>query len=317
MSNSSNNQGRAYEFIWANTLFDALKQKRKVVVVDNSSYKANKRAWDAIDTNLQDVFKVSAKAAVKTLLELEPRMVEPDDQDLLLEFQTDGSGVQGDVRDLVIKRNNIEWEIGLSIKHNHDAAKHSRLSHVLDFGKEWFGIPCSKNYWDKVKPVFNDLIKKQSEGMLWRQVPNKTANVYLPILEAFIDEVKQAYKKDKSMPKKMLEYIIGIRDYHKIMSYDKKKITTIETFNVHGTLNKPSKIRTSTIVVPSVKLPTELVAVRLKERSNTTVEMYLNNGWQLSLRIHSAKTKVEPSLKFDIKFIGMPTTVLTFECKWN
>ncbi len=317
MSNSSNNQGRAYEFIWANTLFDALKQKRKVVFVDNSSYKANKRAWDAIDTNLQDVFKVSAKAAVKTLLELEPRMVEPDDQDLLLEFQTDGPGVQGDVRDLVIKRNNIEWEIGLSIKHNHDAAKHSRLSHVLDFGKEWFGIPCSKNYWDKVKPVFNDLIKKQSEGMLWRQIPNKTANIYLPILEAFIDEVKQAYKKDKSMPKKMLEYIIGIRDYHKIMSYDKKKITTIETFNVHGTLNKPSKIRTSTIVVPSVKLPTELIAVRLKERSNTTVEMYLNNGWQLSLRIHSAKTKVEPSLKFDIKFIGMPTTVLTFECKWN
>ena len=317
MSNSSNNQGRAYEFIWANTLFDALKQKRKVVVVDNSSYQANKRAWEAIDANLQDVYKVSAKAAVNALLELEPRMVEPDAQDLLLEFQTDEAGVQGDVRDLVIKRDNIKWEIGLSIKHNHDAAKHSRLSHVLDFGKEWFDIPCSDKYWNKVKPVFDDLIKKQREGMLWRQVPNKTVNVYLPILEAFIDEVKLAYKKDKSMPKKMLEYIIGIHDYHKIMSYDKKKITTIETFNVHGTLNKPSKIRTSTIIVPPVKLPTELIEIRLKKHSNTTVEMYLNNGWQLSLRIHNADKKVAPSLKFDIRFVGMPATVLTIECKWQ
>lgn len=317
MSDNSNNRGRAYEFVWAHTLLDALSKERKVVIVDNSSYQANKKAWKAIDANLQDVFKTSAKAAVKTLLELEPRMAEPDKQDLILEFQTDEAGVQGDVRDLVVKRDNIRWEIGLSIKHNHDAAKHSRLSHVLDFGKEWFNIPCSDKYWKKIKPVFDDLKIKKSKGVLWRDVPNKTANVYAPILEAFVEEVQRAYKKDKSMPKKMLEYIIGIHDYHKIVSYDKKKITTIETFNVHGTLNKPSKIRTSTIVVPSVKLPTELIAIRLKERSNTTVEMYLNNGWQLSLRIHSAKTKVEPSLKFDIKFVGMPPTVLTFECKWN
>ncbi len=315
MSNRSNNRGRAYEFIWANTLRDVLNRKRKVVVVENSSYRANKRAWESLDANLQDVFKVSAKAAVDTLLELEPRMTEPDEQDLVLEFQTDEAGVQGDVRDLVIKRNNIEWEIGLSIKHNHDAVKHSRLSHVLDFGNEWFGMPCSKNYWDKVKPIFDDLIKKQSTGTLWRQVSNKTVKVYLPLLEAFIEEVQRAYEKNKSVPKKMLEYLIGLYDYHKIVSNDRRRITTIETFNVHGTLNKPSRIRTSTIVVPSVKLPTELVTIRL--RSNTTVEMYLNNGWQLSFRIHNAKTEVEPSLKFDIRFIGMPITVLTIECKWN
>ncbi len=315
MSNRSNNRGRAYEFIWANTLRDVLNRNRKVVVVENSSYRANKRAWESLDANLQDVFKVSAKAAVDTLLELEPRMTEPDEQDLVLEFQTDEAGVQGDVRDLVIKRNNIEWEIGLSIKHNHDAVKHSRLSHVLDFGNEWFGVPCSKNYWDKVKPIFDDLIKKQSTGTLWRQVSNKTVKVYLPLLEAFIEEVQLAYEKNKSVPKKMLEYLIGLYDYHKIVSNDRRRITTIETFNVHGTLNKPSRIRTSTIVVPSVKLPTELVTIRL--RSNTTVEMYLNNGWQLSFRIHNAKTEVEPSLKFDIRFIGMPTTVLTIECKWN
>lgn len=316
MSNSSNNQGRAYEFIWLNTLFEVLSQKRKVIVVDNSSYKANRRAWEAITTDLQGILKTSAEAAVNTLLELEPCMVEPDGQDLVLELQTDEAGIQGDVRDIVIKRKNIKWEIGLSIKHNHDAIKHSRLSHRLDFGNEWFGIPCSKQYWNKVSPIFMDLKQKQNDGVLWRQIPNKDVDIYAPILQAFIEEVQHAYQVDNSIPKKMVEYLIGVYDYHKIVSHDNKKITMIETFNIHNTLNKPSKIRTSTILVPSVKLPTELVAIKFKQHSNNTVEMYLNNGWQLSFRIHNAKEEVEPSLKFDIKFIGRPTSILTIECKW-
>jgi hypothetical protein len=43
----------------------------------------------------------------------------------------------------------------------------------------------------------------------------------------------------------------------------------------------------------------------------------MDNGWQLSFRIHNASTKVEPSLKFDVQFIGMPTSVLNIECKWK
>lgn len=87
--------------------------------------------------------KGSAGAAINTVLELEPRMAEIDNDELTLEFQKDGQGVKGDVRDIVIKRKDIEWEVGLSIKHNHDAVKHSRLSHKLDFGNEWFEMPCS------------------------------------------------------------------------------------------------------------------------------------------------------------------------------
>ena len=82
-------------------------------------------------------------------------------------------------------------------------------------------------------------------------------------------------------------------------------------------LNKPSKVKVSAITVPIVELPTELVALKMKKDSDNTAEMYLNNGWQLSFRIHSADSKVEPSLKFAIKFEGMPPTVLHMECKWN
>ena len=55
----------------------------------------------------------------------EPRLIEDDGDELTLEFQKDGKGAEGDVRDIVIKRDDIEWEIGLSIKHRHEDAKHS------------------------------------------------------------------------------------------------------------------------------------------------------------------------------------------------
>ncbi len=234
-----------------------------------------------------------------------------------MEFQKDDAGTKGDVRDIVIKRGDIHWEVGLSIKHNHEAVKHSRLSHKLDFGSEWFDIPCSEQYWDEVSPIFDYLKTEKEKGTNWSSLPNKEDDVYLPLLHAFMDEVQRANMSDDTVPQKMVEYLIGTNDYYKVVSHDKERLTVIYTFNVHNTLNKPSKIKVSAISVPVVKLPTELIALRFKAGSNTTAEMYLNNGWQLSFRIHNASTIVEPSLKFDVQFIGMPTSIINIECKWN
>ena len=84
-----------------------------------------------------------------------------------------------------------------------------------------------------------------------------------------------------------------------------------------STKSEYTKNKVSAITVPIVKLPTRLVALEFKPNSDNTVEMYLDNGWQLSFRIHNASTKVEPSLKFDVQFISMPIEVLNIECKWN
>ena len=146
MGISSNNQGRAYEYAWITTLFKTLEPIRKTGIVCNSSFDANERAWNAVSQDKRNLFTVSTNAAVDALLELEPRMEEDNGDMLLLEFQKDEAGESGDVRDIVIRRDDIKWEIGLSIKHNHAAVKHSRLSQVLDFGNEWYGIPCSNQY---------------------------------------------------------------------------------------------------------------------------------------------------------------------------
>ncbi|MBQ2189647.1 MAG: HaeIII family restriction endonuclease [Paludibacteraceae bacterium] len=33
--------------------------------------------------------------------------------------------------------------------------KHSRLGRTLDFGEQWVGVPCSQQYWDDIKPIFD------------------------------------------------------------------------------------------------------------------------------------------------------------------
>lgn len=317
MGISSNNQGRAYEYAWITTLFKTLEPTRKTGIVYNSSFDANERAWNAVSQDKRNLFTVSTNAAVDALLELEPRMEEDNGDMLLLEFQKDETGESGDVRDIVIRRDDIKWEIGLSIKHNHAAVKHSRLSHVLDFGNEWYGIPCSNQYWNAINPIFDMLNCEKNRGTNWSDLSDKDDDVYVPLLQAFLDEVNRAYRNDPDVAIRMFEYLVGMKDYHKIVSNDSKRVTLIHTFNLHGTLNQPSHIKVSAFEVPIAETPTEILATRFKRNSKTTVEIYMDNGWAFSFRIHSASTRVQPSLKFDVQFISTPASVLHVECKWN
>lgn len=317
MSRKCNNQGRAYEFAWINALADALAPERNVVVTKNSSYEANRRAWDSLAPDKQELYRISASAAIPTVLELEPRMVENSGDTLTLTPQKDGSGITGDVRDMVIRRGAINWEIGLSIKHNHEAVKHCRLSHRLDFGKEWFDRPCSPQYWSDIKPVFDMLKSERRKGTKFSQLPDKEHDVYLPLLNAFINEVNRQYAAAPETARKMIEYLIGVTDYYKIISHDAKRLTVIRTFNVNGMLGHPAAAKISAITVPVLSLPTRLIALQRKPGSNTTAEMYLDNGWQLSFRIHNAEDKIAPTLKFDIQFVGIPPEVLSIECRWD
>lgn len=132
-----------------------------------------------------------------------------------------------------------------------------------------------------------------------------------------MEEIKRANSVDPSFPRRMVEYLLGEYDFYKVISIDSNKTTKIQSFNLRGTLNKPSRTKKPSINIPIAELPDELVAIKFKKNSANTVELYLNNGWQFSFRIHNASTKVETSLKFDIEFEGMPTDIIFISCQWN
>lgn len=317
MSNASNNQGRAYEYICLLTLEQEISKYRTAKIEINSSYEAAKNAWLSIDNDLQNTLSQSASAAVETIFDMEPLIIEDGDDQLDLKIQKDSGGEAGDVRDILIIRRNIAWEIGLSIKHNHFAVKHSRLSPTIDFGEKWFGVACSDVYWDSVNPIFDFLKEQKKNGLKWSELVDKENDVYIPLLKAFIDEIKSSYQIHTDIPRKMVEYLLCEFDFYKVISLDNKKVTQIQTYNLRGTLNQPSKAETAKIAVPVSALPTRIISLDFKPNSTNTVELYMDNGWQFSFRIHNASTKVETSLKFDVQIIGMPATIISINCLWK
>lgn len=317
MSNQSNDKGRAYEYICLQTLYREINDVRPASIVNNSSFHAAHRAWETIDIETRGTLIISAKAAVATLFDMEPMILEDDGDCLELYIQPDTKGEVGDVRDIIISRKYVRWEIGLSIKHNHFAVKHSRLGSQLDFGDRWFGIPCSEQYWDEIAPIFDYLINEKRNGKKWSELPDKENDVYIPLLNAFVAEVSKANATHCDVPEKMVEYLLGEFDFYKVISIDNKKVTQIQTYNLRGTLNQPGKRSTPKILVPISALPTRIVSLDFKPGSNNTVELYMDGGWQFSFRIHNASTLVEPSLKFDIQIIGMPATIISINCTWN
>lgn len=317
MTRKSNDYGRAFEFITLITLKEEISQVRDVVIEKNSSYYATKHAWENIDANIQLNLKKAVESTVDSIFGLEPMILEDGDDKLELFVQEDSKGEKGDVRDIVIIRRNIEWEIGLSLKHNHYAVKHSRLSKTIDFGRKWFEIPCSQQYWDEVNPLFDYLQNEKFKKTNWRELPDKENDVYVPLLNAFKDEVKRSYKSNSEVPKRMVEYLLGEYDFYKVVSVDAEKTTQIFTFNLRGTLNQASKTTQPTTSVPIAELPTRIIDIDFKPGKKNTIEMFLDEGWQFSFRIHNASSKVEPSLKFDIQIVGMPTTIVLFKCEWK
>lgn len=110
---------------------------------------------------------------------------------------------------------------------------------------------------------------------------------------------------------------LGKHDFYKVISIDKQRTTQIQSYNLHGTLNRNGTYRKASMEIPIASLPTRIVSLDFVPNKANTVELYMDGGWQFSFRIHNAEKKVVPSLKFDIQIVGMPTTIITINCLWK
>ncbi|MFP6267815.1 HaeIII family restriction endonuclease [Helicobacter pylori] len=313
MSNKSNNQGRAYEYAWCLALEQKLSVFKKVIVDKQNGFNACYRAYESLEKSLQERYLESAKQGVLLLLDCEPLLSEvigSSQNEITLSLQKDKLGEIGDIRDILIYFD--RFCIGLSIKHNHDAVKHSRLSKDLDFGGKWLGVRVSQNYKDTIKPLFERLENAKKEGMLWRDFPNKEQEIYAPLLQAFKKEVLRIDENKKNkVPQKMVEYLLGKYDFYKAILLEREQKTKLEAYNFNNTLNRSVKNKPKKII-PLSKLPTRMIYFDFKPKSFNTLELVLNEGWSFSLRIHNASSRVEPSLKFDIKLLSIPVSVAVF-----
>lgn len=322
---SSGNQtelGKAFEYACAFTIHDkCLKADYAVEIEPSPQVDTAKRFFEYLNTVERNNYLMGAKAALRIIERLEPKLSDYTG-DLVISLQTDSKGQEGDVRDVLITID--KWEIGLSCKHNHEAVKHSRLSDTIDFGKDWFGKSCSQEYFDDVRNVFLPLRKIRDESKaagnpaLWSDIPDKEQNCYVPVLEAFMKELKRLDKEyPGEIPALLVRYLIGDKDFYKVIMNDKRGYTQIESININGTLNQPNGNKQALINVPIMKLPTKFYEIDFKEGQKNTVVVVCDQGWNISMRIHNASSKIEPSLKFDVQLMAMPSSILTQIEPWE
>lgn len=294
--------------------YQRLKILTIVSITENEPYKTAKGFFDSFAEKDQDIFRITASAAINFLIDIEPRLSNGINKDdvLVLEIVSDLAGQTGDVRDVLVIRSLQKWEIGISAKNNHRAVKHSRLSMNIDFGKKWLGIPCSQNYFKEIQPVFEMLenLKKQDKSTKWTSINKMHEVVYLPILNAFRKELLRLDKENPNIvAANLVQDLIGNQDFYKVIKGNKK--VEIQAYNLNGTLNLPFEKIKPKAKIQKLKLPSRLIEIVYENESTTTLLVSLNEGWQISFRIHNASSRVEPSLKFDINLVSAPHTLFT------
>lgn len=311
-------KGKAFEYSCLHTLYNILKEDQDVIVEDTSAFNVAKNYYNDLDLNTTINMDKGANAAISIILQVEPQLQNPfENSPLILAIQEDSEGVVGDVRDILCIRRQNGWEIGLSCKHNHTAVKHSRLSDVNDFGKSWFDISCSKQYFNEIIPVFSELRNMKSKSIYWRDIKDKEKKYYIPILNAFINELKRLDGNNpRIIPERLLKYLLGHHDFYKIISKDSRKTTQVQCFNIYGTLNRNVGKIKSLINIPKLPMPNRIFDISFKPNSNNTIIVTLDNGWTVSMRIHNASSLVEPSLKFDVQLTGVPPVLYSHFQAW-
>lgn len=314
--------GKAFEYACLVALNEKYSSDQTVIIQDSPQYHTAKSFFEEHE-EAQASLMSGAIAAVTVIDRLEPKLGDLNsNDDLVLSMQTDSQGEKGDVRDVVCIRGN-DWEIGLSCKHNHDAVKHSRLSGTIDFGKEWLGYPCSQTYWDEVRPTFEWLKSIREDGQktrmfhYWSELADKEERIYKPVLQSFMDELKRLSEANADVPAKLVQYLLGRKDFYKVITNEKGHYTTVQAVNINGTLGKPVKGHKALVNIPVVKLPTRFYHIDFVEGSMNKIEVVMDGGWNLTMRIHNASSKIEGSLKFDVRMEAMPNSIYSENGVWD
>lgn len=289
-----------------------------VMTIKDDRYDLVYKSFLQLPQQLQVEMINAAKAGLRGVLPFEPNLWNGSNQDPLLVKINPNLGESGDVRDVLVFRGNEtkpDWVIGFSCKWNHDALKHSRLSEHIDFGKEWVGIHCSPDYWTEIQPIM-DLINTYI-GQNWEDFPNKQRDIYIPLLKAFINEIHRLNSRAPNLPALLAEYFLGKTDFYKIIGYSRGRVTQVQAYNLHGTLNCKYKNQVPRIKIQeySGRLPTKIADIYIKQNRDNTIVIIMDEGWQFDLRIHNADRKVMKSLKFDIRFTGNP--IATYAELWT
>ena len=311
-------QGKAFEFACLLSLDDQLRRLGvKTSIIDDNAYRTARHCYeDKMTTEQQRTLDSGADTASRLIMPLEPRLFETGLLTFKIAADAAGIGSQGDVRDVLCARGD-GWEIGLSCKHNHEALKHPRITRDKDFGRDWMGIPCSVEYMQEITPTINKLAMHGGDRRLWRDIPDAWDEFYIPILQAYRDELLRICRRVPEAPTRLLSYFFGSRDFYKVIMMARTRTTKIEAFNMHGSLSLPSGRRKPVSRIPVTRFPGRLLLAEIRPGTKTTLDLTFDGGWAISMRLHNKDSVCSPtSLAWDVNLQGLPPSMYINTHSW-
>ncbi len=310
--------GKAYEYVCLRALENVILGVRPYKIEYNSSFDIAKARFEEISQQEKKEMQLSAQAGINTIIKMEPKILNDGDDLLTLSLQPDSVAEENsDVRDVLVVRRSINWEIGISVKHNHEALKHSRLSMKIDFGEKWLQKKCSMDYFREIKPIFDHLSLLKAQGKKWNDLEDKEGEVYVPLLNAFKKEFMRL-NSESNVTGELIKYLLGSNgnDYYKLIHH-RNHTTTVMPYNFNGTLNTAGIQGAKPFIIFSkTELPQNIDILDFVKNSRTTLMMVLDQSWIITFRIHNASSKVETSLKFDIQLKSKPESLFYVDVAW-
>lgn len=349
--------GKAFEYASLVELYRELKnngwESDRLEIIKDKNYKNIERAYQMVEEpeeepddeermetiHLQtslNKYNRAARAAARYLCKAEPILRSRSPVYGVLRAMPDRAGIKGDVRDIdfAIYRDKLHTEqisdIGISCKNNHEAVKHPRITEDPDFAKEWTNgqFHCSEEFLINMKVILSKIDAYAQKYDRWSCVEEKMDIFYAPIIELFIKEIKRlgiANQNDsiekqenaKTFTKLFFEYMFGTQDFYKFIKEDSSESTKVYPYNMHGTLMRSYEGVKNNQAVKMITMPEEIVEVRAKANSKTTMEIYFDQ-WIISMRLHNADTKItKTSLKFDVQIKAQPRKVMGNILPWD
>lgn len=348
--------GKAFEYAALIELYRELTEhgwNADCIDVDrDKNYKNIERAYQVIqgfdeDSNddemesihmetMSNDYNRAARVAAMYLRMVEPILTHNDKLYGILRAMPDSAGTKGDVRDIDFQifedksRQKLICNIGISCKNNHEAVKHPRITEDPDFAKVWTKgqFICCDKYIEGMNEIFEKIDEYSKKYERWSAVEDKMDSIYYPVIKLFVKEIKRLgtvsenasiQKQDnaKLFTQLFFEYMFGTQDFYKLIKEDGSNATKVYPYNMHGTLMRPYNGNKNEQAVQTITLPEEIVEVRIKPKSKTTIEIYFDQ-WIISMRLHNADTKItRTSLKFDVQIRAQPRKVMGTILPWN
>lgn len=274
-----NRQGRAFEYIVCKELSSLNKHLIFTKNAEKDQERDRKHFINCAE-NIKKSYKISSVIISKWVAE---RFNLQKASNVFLDRFTDQKGIEGDVTDVQL---NIDGNIiNLSIKHQHEALKHPRLSRVPN----WINVTdirIKNEYKEKLNSIWDNIILFAEEikkgAITFKELDDvdkdfRFKKIYSPLCNHVMNFLINNITNSKQV-KNLFFFMVGSSEFFKIIDYK----DSIKILDFSGIVS-PTK-------------------VAISHPQDHYLYMDFNNRWLLSFRLHTASSRIkERSIKFDVK----------------